>query len=76
MNPYIGLLTLPAVGITEWHMRKVDVVVVGAGPAGLSLARSLAGSGLSLALVEQQPLAAVAEPAFDGRKKALRHGYG
>lgn len=54
-------------------MRKVDVVVVGAGPAGLSLARSLAGSGLSLALIEQQPLAALAEPSFDGREIALTH---
>ncbi len=54
-------------------MRKVDVLVVGAGPAGLSLARSLAGSGLSLAIVEQQPAAALAEPAFDGREIALTH---
>jgi len=73
MNPYLALLTLPAVGQTEQDMRKVDVVVVGAGPAGLSLARSLAGSGLSLALVEPQPLAALAEPAFDGREIALTH---
>lgn len=54
-------------------MRKVDVLVVGAGPAGLSLARSLAASGLSLAIVEQQPAAALAEPAFDGREIALTH---
>lgn len=54
-------------------MRKVDVVVVGAGPAGLSLARSLADSGLSLAMVEQQPVAALSEPAFDGREIALTH---
>ncbi|WP_313318888.1 5-demethoxyubiquinol-8 5-hydroxylase UbiM [Stenotrophomonas sp.] len=54
-------------------MRKVDVVVVGAGPAGLSFARSLADTGLSLALVEQQPRAALADPAFDGREIALTH---
>lgn len=32
-----------------------DVVIIGGGLVGLSLARSLAGSGLSLALIEPQP---------------------
>ncbi len=54
-------------------MHKVDVVVVGAGPAGLSFARSLADTGLSLALVEQQPQTALADPGFDGREIALTH---
>ena len=54
-------------------MHDVDVLVVGAGPAGLSLARGLAGTGLSVALIEQQPAAALAEPAFDGREIALTH---
>lgn len=54
-------------------MCDVDVLVVGAGPAGLSLARGLAGTGLSVTLVEQQPAAALAEPAFDGREIALTH---
>ncbi len=54
-------------------MRDVDVLVVGAGPAGLCLARGLAGTGLSVALVEQQTAAALAEPAFDGREIALTH---
>ncbi len=50
-----------------------DLVVVGAGPAGLCFARSLAGSGLRIALVERQPRAALAEPAEDGREIALTH---
>ena len=50
---------------------EFDIAVVGAGPAGLCFARSLAGSGLSVALVEKQPLAAIAEPAFDGREDAI-----
>lgn len=54
-------------------MQSVDVVVVGAGPAGLSLACGLAGSGLAVALVEQQPACALAAPAFDGREIALTH---
>ncbi|MCK9488718.1 MAG: 5-demethoxyubiquinol-8 5-hydroxylase UbiM [Xanthomonadales bacterium] len=52
---------------------KFDVVVVGAGPAGLCFARSLRGSGLSVAVVEKQPLAAIADPQFDGREIALTH---
>ncbi|MGY0561649.1 5-demethoxyubiquinol-8 5-hydroxylase UbiM [Luteimonas sp. A277] len=52
---------------------KFDVVVVGAGPAGLCFARSLRGSGLSVAVVEKQPLEAIAAPAFDGREIALTH---
>ena len=51
----------------------VDVAIVGAGPAGLCFARSLAGSGLSVAVVEKQPLEAIAEPGFDGREIALTH---
>ncbi len=51
----------------------VDVLVVGAGPAGLCFARALADTGLGVALVEQQPRAALAEAAFDGREIALTH---
>lgn len=52
---------------------QLDIVVVGAGPAGLCFARSLAGSGLSVAVVEKQPLRAIQAPAFDGREIALTH---
>ena len=54
-------------------MQSVDVVVVGAGPAGLCFARALADTGLCVSLIEQQPRAALAEPAFDGREIALTH---
>lgn len=52
---------------------QFDIVVVGAGPAGLAFARSLAGSGLRIGLIEKQSEAALAEPAFDGREIALTH---
>src|SRR5690606_39740652 len=52
---------------------NVDVVVVGAGPAGLCFARSLHGSGPEGAGVEKQPLEAISTPAFDGREIALTH---
>src|SRR5690606_8522857 len=52
---------------------EFDVAIVGAGPAGLCFARSLAGSGLSVAVVEKQPLEAISVPGFDGREIALTH---
>jgi len=52
---------------------KADVVIVGAGPAGLCLARSLSGQGLSIRIVERQPACTLAAPPFDGREIALTH---
>lgn len=52
---------------------QFDIVVVGAGPAGLAFAASLAGSGLRLGLIEKLPAAALADPGFDGREIALTH---
>jgi ubiquinone biosynthesis UbiH/UbiF/VisC/COQ6 family hydroxylase len=48
-----------------------DLAIIGAGPAGLSLVRALAASGLRIALIEQQSAAALADPPFDGREIAL-----
>ena len=50
-----------------------DVAVVGAGPAGLAFTRSLAGAGLTVAVIEGQDEAALRDPAFDGREIALTH---
>ena len=50
-----------------------DVVIIGAGPAGLALARALGEAGLGVALVERQPRTTLAAPAFDGREIALTH---
>ena len=44
-----------------------DIVVVGAGPAGLSFAKSVSGAGLRMALIEKQPLESLQNPDFDGR---------
>lgn len=50
-----------------------DVLIVGAGPAGLSLAISLAQAGFTATVVEQQGDSALAQPAPDGREIALTH---
>lgn len=50
-----------------------DVLIVGAGPAGLSLAIALAQAGFTATVVEQQSEAALADPAPDGREIALTH---
>lgn len=47
------------------------VIIVGAGPAGLSLARGLAGSPHKIVLIEPQSPEALADPAPDGREIAL-----
>lgn len=59
------------------------IIVVGAGPAGLSLARGLAGSAHRVTLIEPQPQAVLVDPPADGREIALTlrsaailHGYG
>jgi ubiquinone biosynthesis UbiH/UbiF/VisC/COQ6 family hydroxylase len=51
-----------------------SVLIVGAGPAGLCLARALSAHGLEVDILERQPETVLAEPAFDGREIALSHG--
>lgn len=50
-----------------------DVFIIGAGPAGLSLARALAPSGLNITLIEKQTQQTLQDPPFDGREIALTH---
>ena len=50
-----------------------DIIIVGAGPAGLCFARSLANTGLRIALIEKQSRQQLATPKFDGRDIALTH---
>ncbi len=51
-----------------------DVVIVGGGLVGLSLARALAGSGLALALVEPQPPGRAPGADWDNRIYAVSPG--
>lgn len=50
---------------------RFDIIIVGGGPVGLSFARALAGSGLSIAVVDQQERQVLADPGYDGREIAL-----
>ena len=55
------------------HPMPHDIIIVGAGPAGLSFARSLANTELRIALIEKQSKEQLAAPEFDGRDIALTH---
>lgn len=50
---------------------EFDLLISGAGPAGLCLAQALSGQRLRIGVVDRQPQAALADPAFDGREIAL-----
>ncbi|HLS06121.1 MAG TPA: 5-demethoxyubiquinol-8 5-hydroxylase UbiM [Wenzhouxiangella sp.] len=50
-----------------------DVAIVGAGPAGLCLARALDGLGLKIMLLEAADRDRLANPPEDGREIALTH---
>lgn len=52
---------------------STDVLIVGAGPAGLALACALADAGLRAHVLEQAPRESLVAPLEDGRDIALTH---
>ena len=48
--------------LTEGQVETCDLIVVGAGPAGLSFVRALEGCGLNIKIVEQLPRSILADP--------------
>lgn len=52
---------------------EFDVVIVGAGPAGLCMALALQSMDLAVAVIDPAPGTQLAEAPFDGREIALTH---
>ena len=50
-----------------------DVVIIGAGPAGLSFACSLAEKKIRTLIVERSPIESISNPQPDGREIAITH---
>lgn len=52
-------------------LTNVDVMIVGAGMVGGTLACLLAGAGLSTVVIDRAPIAAGLDPDFDGRASSI-----
>ena len=52
-------------------MNDSDIIIVGGGMVGLSLAVALGQAGLSIAVVDREDPAKVVDAAFDGRTSAI-----
>lgn len=55
-------------------MKKYDLIIVGGGMVGASLAVSLKDSGLSIAIIEAFSWKSAQQPSFDDRSIALSYG--
>ena len=55
------------------HSNAYDVIIIGAGPAGLSLARSLACTTFKVAIIDPASEQTLKNPPPDGREIALTH---
>jgi len=51
----------------------LDVIIIGAGMAGMTLALALEAGGLKVALVEKQPFEMQLDAGFDGRASAIAY---
>ena len=56
-----------------YAQKTYDVIIVGAGMAGMTLALALKSGGLEVALVEKQPFDDMLDVSFDGRASAIAY---
>lgn len=54
-------------------MENLDVIIVGGGMAGMTLALALQSGGLEVALIERQPFSDMLDTGFDGRASAIAY---
>ena len=52
---------------------KFDIVVVGAGPAGIAFACGFADTKIKIAIIDKLPKKIISNPKIDGREIALTH---
>lgn len=52
---------------------KQDIIIIGAGPAGLCFAKDVSEANLNVLLIEKQSKKTLADPPYDGREIALTH---
>lgn len=67
------LTKTPSPQSTSHIAHDCDVLIVGGGPAGLSLSIALSQAGLTSIVLDQQPASVLANPPEDGREIALTH---
>jgi len=65
-SPAMSAASVPAI--------SADVVIIGGGLVGLTLARALGSAGLAVAVVDRERPARAADDAFDGRASAIAWG--
>jgi len=54
-------------------MKKYDVIIIGSGPVGLSLAKSLSNAEFNVCVIDRQTKENLSEPPYDGREVAITH---
>ncbi len=64
----------PSAAADDVDVLTVDVLIVGGGMVGLSLAVALSGAGLAVTVIDREDPATHLEAAFDGRSSAIAQG--
>ena len=54
-------------------MNKYDIIIIGSGPVGLSLAKSLSNASFSVCVIDRQSEKDLSSPPYDGREVAITH---